>query len=267
MRNSRRRRNISGTIAIAALIVVATTVPLQLKSSGPGPYFAAMYVSILTSLFSVVAWITFHLYLRWESQLERGDRLLAKWHVSAAEWALFRANDKARLDEGRQNTVKVRRECEQSGVDVIVAENALRVDNDFFTLSDVIGLQYLPETPPVLEYNMLSRTKSGSIRWNIRFPVATDANVGARAVWDYVYRPKPPVDFERRRRKWRIGRTVGLAMALGSFPLLVFGLTNRGNVQIQTVVLTCLIVGFIGVPFGLFLAWLTNHLLRNERKS
>ncbi|MEO7997606.1 MAG: hypothetical protein ABI852_09180 [Gemmatimonadaceae bacterium] len=69
------------------------------------------------------------------------------------------------------------------------------------------------------------------MRWNIRFPVATGAEAGARAVWDYVNGAKPVINEAARLRRFRIARVAGIVIGLISLPMLVFGLNNRGNTE------------------------------------
>ena len=219
MRNARPRRNTSLAIASVAVATLLITVATHEKGTGPGAWFGVLLGSFFTSIFSIAALVTFQLHIRWQRQLERGDRFLARWTVQPAEWAQFRQAELARIDVGRQNSVRVRSSSEGSGVEVRVAENALMVDDDFFKLAEILGLQYLPETPPCLEYNMVTRGKNGSVKWNIRFPVAEGAEAGARAVWDYVQRAKPARDTARAISRFRFWRPVGIVIAAICAPL------------------------------------------------
>ncbi|MEO7360387.1 MAG: hypothetical protein ABI120_08655 [Gemmatimonadaceae bacterium] len=267
MRNARGRRTISLWIATVAVLTLVVTIATHEKGTGPGAWFGVVLASFFTSLFSVVALITFHLHVRWQQKLERGDRFLAKWRVLPAEWAQFREREKARLDAGRGNNIRVRRISEETGVDVIVAQDSLMIDNDFFKLVEILGLQYLPETPPCLEYNMVTRGKNGSVRWNIRFPVATGAEAGARAIWDYVNAPKPPVDEAKRARRFRVARVIGLIVGIVSLPLFVFGFTIRSTTENQAQVLTCLVIGMMGTPLGFFISGLSHWMLRGAKSK
>jgi hypothetical protein len=267
MRNARRRRGISLSIVFVAVVTLAVTIATHEKGSGPGVWFGVLLVALFTSIFSIVALLTFHFHVRWQQKLERGERLLAKWTVTPAEWAGYRENEKARLEAGRQNSVKVRSASEDTGIAVLVAEDSLMVDDDFFKLVEILGLQYLPETPPVLEYNMVTRGKGSAVRWNIRFPVAAGAEAGARAVWDYVYRAKPKRDSARAIRRFRIWRPLGLAIGIICLPMSVYGFMQRGQIQTQPHILWYLIAGFMGTPFGLTVGVMSHFMLKREVRA
>lgn len=268
MRNARSRRNISLAIATVAIATMVITVATHERGTGPGTWFGVFLASMFTSIFSVVALVTFHLHVRWQRQLERGDKFIAKWTVSPAEWAQYRENEKARVAAGRQNSVKVRSTSEETGVSVLVAQDSLMIDDDFFKLVEILGLQYLTETPPVLEYNMVTRGKGSPVKWNIRFPVSTDAaaSVGARAIWDYVYRPRPPVDREKLARRFRVVRTLSFIVGSVSLPLLVYALNYQEIPEQQTTVLPALIIGFLGTPLGFLIGALSHWRVRQLEK-
>lgn len=267
MRNAHRRRNISAIIATAAISVLIVTIATHEKDTGPGAWFGVVLVSFFTGVFSLMGLVTFHLHVRWQQQLLRGDRFLARWTVLPTEWELFRANEKPRLEAGRGNAIKVQADNARTGIDVVVAQDSLMIGDDFYKLLQIQGLQYFPETPPSLEYNMITSGKSGSVHWNIRFPVAAGAEAGARAIWDYVNREKPVRDEVRTLRRFRLWRVLGFVIGVVCLPLFVYGYLHRGQTEIQTRVLICLIGGMAGAVLGFFISALTHGLLRSAERN
>ncbi|MEP6833918.1 MAG: hypothetical protein ABJB74_11010 [Gemmatimonas sp.] len=265
MRNPAKRRNISLVVATSGLATLGTTLLLHKHDAVLGAWFGVVLASFFVSLLSLVAVVVYQVHVRWIARLNRGAERLAQWTVSPTEWQQFRANDKVWRNSGRPNSFKPRKDA-NADVEVIVAKNALMVDNDFYSLGALRGLQWIPETPPSLEYNMVTQSKSGSIKWNIRLPVATNAEPQARAVWNYVHRAVP-VDSAKRLRRLRLARTLGLVCAVLSAAALIYARVTYGNQSLQTSMLTALIFGVIGLPGTLLLSLLSHWQVQKVERT
>lgn len=262
MRNQSRRRNLSLALSLTSALALATTLIVNRgRSPVEGTWFALAIGAFFVTLGAAVAVITFHVHVRWIQRLKRGDDRLAQWTVSTDEWAQFAKEDKQWRNEGRINSVAVAKQNATNGVDVTIAKTSLMVGDDFYYLGALRTLQWIPSTPPCLEYNMVTHSKNGTIKWNIRFPVASDADASARAVWDYVHRPVP-ADVTRSIGVRRVARTVGLIVGITCTVLFVTGWFLRTNPSQQSEALWALIIGLIGAPLGIFVAGLCHVQLK-----
>lgn len=268
MRNPTKRRTASTVVAAIGAVALATTIVVNRgRSPIDGAWFAIVIASSFVILFAIVGIITYHVHVRWIARLNRGHRRLAQWTLSAAEWEQFRTNDKAWRDTGRPNSLKLRKDGTASNVAVIIAQDALMVDDDFYHLGTLRGLQWIPETPPSLEYNMVTVTKNGSVKWNIRLPVAAGADAQARAVWDYVHRPVS-FDVARSIRRFRYSRVAGLVVAALSGFALIYTRAYYVN-EVASHQLWYFVGGAVGLPVGLLVAavchWQLQVIARESR--
>jgi len=261
MRNPTKRRSASVVVAVVAAVTLTTTIVLNRgRSPVDGAWFAMVIASFFVTLFAIVGVITFHVHVRWIARLKHGDKRLAQWSLTPAEWEQFRINDKTWRDTGRSNILKLRKDAVASNIEVTIAQDALMVDDDYYHLGAMRGLQWIPETPPCLEFNMVTSGKNGSVKWNIRLPMAAGADTQARAVWDYVHRPMP-VNLGRSIRRYRFSRVAGLVVALLSGTVLLF--TRKYYVgQLSTHQLWYFVTGAVGLPVGLFVSALSHWQLR-----
>lgn len=270
MRNPTKRRTASIVVAVVGAVALTTTIVLNRgRSPVDGAWFAMVIMSFFVTLFAIVGAITFHVHARWIARLKRGDKRLAQWSLSPAEWKQFRINDRAWREAGRSNSLKLRKEKSATNIDVTIAQDALMVDDDFYHLGALRGLQWIPETPPCLEYNMVTSGKNGSVKWNIRFPMSAGAEAQARAVWDHVHRPMP-VNLARSIRRFRRSRVAGLVVAVLSGVVL---LLTRGHFEqrAQSPMLWLFVAALIGLPVGLFLVafchWQLRAIARESKHS
>ncbi|MGV3708762.1 MAG: hypothetical protein ACO1Q7_07970 [Gemmatimonas sp.] len=262
MRNPTRRRNLSLALTIASALTLGTTLILNRgRSPVDGTWFALAIGSFFVALGAAVAVITLQVHARWIARLKRGDDRLAQWTVSPAEWAQFAAEDQRWRDEGRINSVAVAKQNATNGVDVTIAKTSLMVGDDFYHLGALRTLQWIPSTPPCLEYNMVTHSKNGTIKWNIRFPVASGADAPARAVWDYVHRPVP-ADVTRSISTRRIARAIGLLVGVTCTVMFVIGWVLRTSPAQHSETMWALIIGLVGTPIGIFVAGLCHVQLK-----
>lgn len=262
MRNPAKRRNITLAVAaVGASTLVATILQNRGRSPVDGRWFAVVIVSFFVTLFAMVAVAVYQVHTRWRERLRRGHKRLAQWALTPAEWEQFRINDKTWRKSGRTNSLKLRKELATSDVEVIIAQDALMVDDDFYSLGALRDLQWIPESPPSLEYNMVTMAKNGAVRWNIRLPVAASAEAQARAVWDYVHRPVPD-NTARTIRRFRFARTLGLMVAAISVAALVFARMSHGTQEMRSSMLWALVCGSVGLPAGLISSAILHWQLR-----
>lgn len=101
MRNPTKRRSASVIVAVVGAVTLTMTIVLNRgRSPVDGAWFAIVITSFLVTLFAIIGVITFHVHVRWIARLKRGDKRLAQWSLTPAEWEQFRINDKAWRDTG-----------------------------------------------------------------------------------------------------------------------------------------------------------------------
>lgn len=267
MRNPRLRRSISLVVGAISSTTLAITVLRHWGESPNESWFTVVVASTFVTLFALVAIVVYHANVSMRNRLESGHRLLAKWTVSPTEWQKFTADESVRIAAGRRNTFKLRPEQLANGVHVIIAENAIMIDNDFYHLDGLQSLQWLPDTPPCFEYNMITAGKNGSVRWNVRFPVANGAEPLARVVWDYEHRKGQRFDpdvVDRRMRRMRVG---GLIVGIASTPALLYAISNLRNRTMEDATVWALIIGVVGVPVPLATSLIAHIMLRSNKRS
>ncbi|MEP6765835.1 MAG: hypothetical protein ABJB66_16085 [Gemmatimonadaceae bacterium] len=263
MRNPKRRRDVAALLVVIGISAIA--IPLGLhhdETPSQGAWFGIVLAGFIDLALAATAFTVFNISYRQREKLLAGYKQLAKWTVSPAELQQFRANEKRHKDVGRNNSLNVRKQSDVVGFDVIVSQEAVMADEDFYVFTDRRGLQWLPDVPPSLEFNMVTANKNGSLRWNIRIPVPSDAEASARIVWDYFNRPTIAPNLTKR---YRAMRKFGLiCLLIAQLPLL-FAVVNPKHVPLQTSVIVAIIIGAIGSFIGIFAALLAQMLLKKSK--
>jgi hypothetical protein len=101
-------------------------------------------VGLTTALITLVLLIQALFHIRGMAKLKAGSGRVAQWHVSAIEWDKFRAADSGRVASDPMylgNDLWIRKATPPAGVDVIVGEKSLIVDNSYH----VLRMNGLPE--------------------------------------------------------------------------------------------------------------------------
>lgn len=260
MRQPRNRRNISVAVLAVGLTYVLVTVFVTTVDTRDRAVFGSLVAACFVSLFGLVGTIGYQVAHQRRQRLVRGERLLARWTVSPDEWKTFRENERRRETAGRDNVVTARSASEASGIDVVITEESLMVDDDFYHLgSEMRGLQWLPESPPCLDFTMVTTGKR-SVTWHIRFP-ATAGTEPTRVVWDRFQQRLARRDERGRIPTFRVARQCSVVVAAVSAVALGFASYHYDNQSMQTPVLTTMIGGMLGFPLGLFVFGLTHWWL------
>lgn len=188
MRNPTRWRNLCLALALAGVAAgTAATQPGLGDAARGGLIF---FASIAVLLGGGSAWGR-HRDAQAAAALERGEDVLARWHVSAADWREFVGRER-RAAGPPHNELSVRDEIPPAGVDVIVGRRAILVDG---------SVHRIPArgTPEVTHANAYEGTgivdlqlyypgsfsSTGSVRpvrTRLRFPFPPEARLAAREV-------------------------------------------------------------------------------------
>ncbi|MCC6241586.1 MAG: hypothetical protein IT353_02040 [Gemmatimonadaceae bacterium] len=265
MRNVERRRNISVALAVAAAGYLVTFASLRI-----GPEHEVMFGVAIASFLTVVIGLSFavmyQLATRQRQRLLRGERLLAQWTLTDDVWSRFCALEEARTD-GTKNAIRVREQRETAGVSVIITEESLMVDDDFYHLSELRELTWHETVPAHFDFHMVTHTKSSVIHWFIRVPASDSDPVAMRKIWDYFQTRLVPMAIAKRVRNVRIMRRISVALIpIGAVAAVVAKLLY-GDPSTQSVALTALAIAMLTLPLGIIVGGMTHWwLTRGEGK-
>lgn len=198
MRNPPRKALLSiGLTALGVgLIVLADAV------HGDASDVGSAVLAIVGATLAVVSFVVFiwaGLSTLGYNRLIAGRDVVARWHVSAADWDKFRAFDQIRATQhlSLRNDMRLRKQTPLQGVDVIVGRNRIIVDGSYHSITarPVGGRQVNwvgpPADPECLEFpKVYARSHGGSIDLTLRVPVPAAARAEGVKVFEF-YRPKP----------------------------------------------------------------------------
>ena len=194
MRNSDRARTIGlWCVGLGAVSLVAWLWPGQ--SHSVGVRVALLLFAIWGIVFGGLFTLFRHQYVRAKQALERGEDVIARWHVEAEDWESFVAQDPQWTShaQGRVNEFNPSEAVESNGVEVIVGKAGVQIGGSFH----LVRLRSTPEItearlhegrPSVIElllYYPPYATRFGMrpARYTaLRFPVGQGAPEGARQV-------------------------------------------------------------------------------------
>jgi len=260
MRSPRQKRNISVVLlAVGVSYLVLAFTALNVTPANE-LLFGTVLLAFFGSIFALTGVIAFRVTLARHARLLRGHRLLATWTVSPQEWQQFLANQPHFAGE-RKNTITVNPERSLHGVKVVVTEESVMVDDDFYHLTELRGLQWHETPPPCLDFRMVTTGKNGSVTWHIRFPAAAGTEIAVRAVWDYFQQRLAPTEPRRLIPRYRVARTACVVMACVSALLLVFARATYGVAAMRTPMLVAMVTGLLGLPLGVVVGAITHWWL------
>jgi hypothetical protein len=120
--------------------------------------------------------------VRRRQRLLRGERLLAAWTVSADTWSQFVSLQKTRTDKS-QDRVHVGDHRGSTGIQIMISEVSVLVDDDFHHLSDLREVVWHETVPPYFDFRSTTYTGSQWETWHLRIPAAIDDPAAMRRVW------------------------------------------------------------------------------------
>lgn len=129
------------------------------------------------------------------SRLMAGKGVIARWHVSAADWDRFRAFDAIRAAEQLwlRNDIRIRKQTPPQGVDIIVGRHSLIVDGSYHHISEKIAGRQInwinaPADPECIEFpKSYPHSKGGSIDLTLRVPVPAAARAEGVKVFEFYF--------------------------------------------------------------------------------
>ena len=180
------------TVAGVALVLLAASTYPQLGEVA-GTIIGILGLTTAIISFFVAVWSLFAAigYFR----LRAGRDVVARWHISAAEWDRFRAFDAVRAaqDLSLRNDLHIRRQTPADGVEVIVGRRQLIVDGSYHSLRAAIprlrAVSWLsaPADPECLEFALdYPRGRSGgTLSLTLRIPVPAQARAAGVLAFEH----------------------------------------------------------------------------------
>jgi hypothetical protein len=136
LNHPRRRRNIALGVLAAGLAssIAAFVLPATMASDTVRGVMLALGATV--AIFGGGTAVFRHLDARALRSLGRGQDVLARWHVDADTWRAFVAYDRRLNQEGGvlSNELSIRDSVPDDGVEVIVADTAVQIDESLHRL-------------------------------------------------------------------------------------------------------------------------------------
>jgi len=210
---------------------------------------------------------------RGKARLLAGHRVIARWHVCPDEWERFRELDGRRAADHPSllNELRIRKATPRDGIEVIVGETSLIVDQSYHVLRpgglpELRSVGLLEGPPACLEFALLypRGRYGGTLPMTLRVPVPAAARADARRVVAYFeprLRRRPPLALRNPSRTYRVcGIMIAAAAVAGPAGLaLAAARPDGGNPLLP---LTLMIGAVILAVFALILAFATFLLTR-----
>lgn len=203
MRHPLRQAGICcGLTLLGVALVLLVTAKYDQLGQVAGLLIGMAAVSLAGMSFLILLWALLAAF--GHARLLAGKGVIARWHVSPAEWERFRAFDaiRAAQDLSLRNSLRIRQTTPPGGVDVIVGRRQVMIDGSYEGLRGVLrAVSWLPAPadPECLEFAVrYPRGRSGgTLNLSLRIPVPASARSEGVRVFEH-YRAVVP---QRRLRK------------------------------------------------------------------
>jgi hypothetical protein len=233
------------------------------------PIFVGLGIAPIAFVFLIQALLA----ARGQARLRSGHRAIARWHVYPAEWEQFRTLDARRAAEHSSlvNDLWIRKATPSDGVEVIVGETSLLVDQSYHVLRpgglpELRDISWLDGPPACLEFGLLypRGRYGGTMPMTLRIPVPPGARGAAQRVVDYFeprVRRKPALALRNPRKTYLICAILFFAAAamMAAGYALARGRTPADDPTVPLL----LLIGGLGLgAFAVILAFATFVLTR-----
>ncbi len=274
MRDTRKTLLISGGFALGGAGMIATGAMLM-ETEGE----TLLSILLIAGGFGIapIAAFLFIGYcisgLRKEA-LERGKNVIARWKLSAAEWAAFREQDSRWITAGR--ALNILHDGAYRDGEVIFATKAVIADGDFHELTpggliDLRDVAYVQGAPSSLEFSMRAQKPRGAsgtgFGYNyltLRVPVSPgDTREAMKVLAHYKARTKRGVAIAMRNPALTSRICLGLAAVCAI--AAIWGFSNRETQAYGDAPLVAAVVGVMVGGAALLLAGIVAFRVR-ERK-
>jgi hypothetical protein len=212
------------------------------------------------------------------ARLVSGIGVIARWHVTAAEWDRFRAFDAIRARQGHTlvNDLWIRRRTPARGVEVIVGRRQLIVDGSYHALRPrglpelraVFWLSAVAD-PDCLEFAVVypAGRHGGTRQLSLRVPVPVSARETGMRVFEHfrsiIPERRPGIAY--RRPGLVIGWCIALALVAAAAGLLGWTMYHRGDRSELPIILA--ITGLMTATGALILAAIIALVMVLQKKQ
>ncbi|MCU0648490.1 MAG: hypothetical protein MUF00_10875 [Gemmatimonadaceae bacterium] len=176
----------------------------------------------------------------------------------------FVALKNTRADDS-QSPLRVRDQRESTGIQVMISEESVLVDDDFHHLGDLRALTWHETVPPYFDFRSMTWTGSLWNTWHLRIPAPADDPAPVRRVWDYFQARLVAPSWESRVPRLRLLRSVSLALIPLGIGAVIVARTYRDDSAMQDVVMAALFVAMLAVPIGVVVGGVVHYRLTRGR--
>jgi hypothetical protein len=163
--------------------------------------------------------------------------------------------------------IRVPEHREARGVPVIITEEALMVDDDFFDLSELRELRWHKTVPAYFDFRSVTHTKSRAISWHLRVPASDSDPVAMRKVWDYFQTRLVPMSPASRAPRIRIMRRISVALIPIGAVAAVVATISYHKPSMQTVVMVALVIAMTCLPIGVVVSAMAHWWLKGGGRA
>lgn len=277
MRDTRKSLLISGGLAAGSSAMVATGATLFETQGESALSVALIFIGLMIAPISIVWFIGAAVSGVRKEALESGAGEIARWRLTASEWAAFRAQEKQMVAAGRPiNQLNLRSGEPQDG-DVIFAQKAVIADEDYQSLTpggviDLMGVEYVQGSPSCLQFEMRARRGGGSsgisfgyeYSW-LRVPVAPSETREAMKVMKHYTastRRGPPLALINVKLTQQICLGIAAVCAIAA----IWGLSNTQTRAYGDAPLYAAVIGIIAGGGALLLAAIVFFRVRVDKR-
>jgi hypothetical protein len=192
MRNPLRRAGISFVFTLLGIGLLFLGIALyEPFSQVAGGICGVLGLTVAIVSFFVCIWAL--VSVPGYNRLRAGKGVIARWHLSAAEWDRFRALDKIRAAQHSdlRNDLWIGKHTPPGGVEVIVGEKQVMVDGSYHRVHRFVPngrlINWLAGNPECIEFPAsYPRGRSGgSVDLTLRIPVAPTARADGVRVFEH----------------------------------------------------------------------------------
>jgi hypothetical protein len=271
MRNPSRKALYAFLALLAAAALIRFGVAREQRIGEDWTAIVPIVLGLGIAPFALVTLIQAMFAVRGRARLLRGERVIARWHVSQGEWEGFRKLDgyRAAQQSALGNDLWIRKRAPTEPVEVIVGEKSALVDGSYHALSprglpELRSVGWLEGPPTCLEFGLLyPRSRyGGTVPTTLRIPVPASARPDARRVvlhFEPLTRRRPGLALRNPPRTYRVcAFLVLLAVAAAGIAYALAGNLPAGAGQF---VLLGLVVGGSVLAFFAVILAVATYLL------
>jgi hypothetical protein len=257
MRSTKRTLLVSGGLAAGGAVLTLFGIWMFEREGETLASGLPIFVGLAIGPAALVYFISSAVSGLRKEQLESGVGEIARWRVSAAEWAAFREQEKRFIAAGRPYNVLNLREGSPRDGDVVFAKKAVIADEDYHDLipgglDDLQSIEWVQGAPSCFEFHFKTRRSAGASGTGgfsfthtfLRVPVAAGEGREATKVFAHYTRiTRRGVAIAMRNPKLTISICLGIAAVCAL--AAAWGFANREAAHLAEAPLVAAVTGVI----------------------